>query len=136
MKTINLQNIIDSQELDTIEVAKQLFPNNKYPKLAINRILDGSAFLDSNQISKLSMLTGIPIELLYSDGKWSKAKATDGLLKFTADDYTAELNTKDWTTKLYHKDSLFHEDIIHDKSIPLSEYLSQLSNLIIKHSKP
>lgn len=132
MKIFDLKEIIEKQNLVVKEVAKELFPTNKYPKLALDRVLSGKAFLDTNQVSKLSMMTGISIEKLYSGGQW-KASATDDKLKFTSENYTAELNTETWITKIYHKDSLFHEAIIHNGNIALSEYLTKLTNIINKH---
>lgn len=134
MKTINLKEIIEKQNLDVKEVAEQLFPSNKYPKLALNRVLAGEAFLDTNQVSKLSMLTGIPIENLYSGAEW-KATNEKGIHKFTNGDYVAELDTKTWITKIYHKGSMFHEAIIHDGTIALSAYLSELTSLINKFNQ-
>jgi hypothetical protein len=135
MQTINLKRIIEKQDLKPKWVAEQLFPENKYPKLALDRVLDGKAFLDTNQVSRLSAITGIPINFLYSGGEW-EMKSTENKISFTSDDYLAELNTQTWKTEIYHKGSIFHETLIHSEGIPLGEYLSQLTNLINKHSKP
>ena len=132
MKTFDLKEIIEKQNLVVKEIAKQLFPNNKYPKLALDRVLSGKAFLDTNQVSKLSMMTGISVEELYSGGCW-KASTSKDKLKFTSGNFTAELDTETWITKIYHKDSLFHEAVIHNGSIALSEYLTKLTNIINKH---
>lgn len=133
MKTIDLNKLIESKNLDVKELAKQLFPSAKYPKLALDRILNGSSFLDSNQISILSMVTQIPIGLLYENGNWESIKGEQNILKFATNEYVAELNTETWMTKIYKDGSIFHEEIIHNGSIPLSEYLSLLTDLIIKH---
>lgn len=134
MKTINLSEIIEKQNLDVKDVAEQLFPSNKYPKLALDRVLKGEAFLDTNQVSKLSMLTGIPIEKLYSGAEW-KGSNEKGVHKFTNGDYVAELDTKTWVTKLYCNGSLFHESIIHNGTIALSAYLNELTSLINKYNQ-
>ena len=55
MKTIDLKEIIEKRKLDAKDVAQQLFPGIKYPKLALNRIIAGEAVLDANQISKLAL---------------------------------------------------------------------------------
>jgi len=54
MKKIDLKKIIENAGLDIKETAQHLFPNNKYAKLALDRVIKGDAFLDTNQISKLS----------------------------------------------------------------------------------
>jgi hypothetical protein len=129
MNKIKLKELIDKQGLDTKELAEQLFPQNKYPRLALNRVLAGGAVLDANQISKLSLLTGIPINELYSGENW-KAQSTKGIHVFTNEAFRAELNTETWVTKIFHKESLFHESIIHTGTMKLSEYFEQLNKII------
>ena len=131
MRAIKLKELVSIQGLDTKELAEQLFPNNKYPRLALNRVLDGKAVLDATQISKLSMLIGISIEKLYSGEDW-KAKNMKGIHIFTNGEFRAELNTETWVTKIFHKTSLFHEAVIHSGQTPLSEYLNKLNILINK----
>lgn len=129
MSKFNLQEIIDKQKLDTKEIAKELFPSNKHATLALRRILKGEAFLDTEQISKLSQLTGIPIEELFVGGEW-KTTATENELVFKSGRYKAVLNTETWVTKIYKNDSLFHDKVIHGGSIALSKYLSALTEII------
>lgn len=137
MKAINLTRLIETKNLDVQEVARELFPEAKYPKLALDRILKNESYLNSNQISRLSLMTGIPINFLYEGGEWGEANtSSNGVIVFSAADYRAELDTNSWTTKLFHKNSIFHEAVISNPSIPLSEYLSELTSLIIKNSKP
>ena len=94
----------------------------------------GDGFLDSNQISLLSELTGIPINELYENNDWS-SESTNGLIVFTSKDYRAELNIKSNLTKVFKNGSLFHESIIHSGSVPLSEYLDKLAEVISEHTK-
>ena len=117
--------------LEPKEVAQQLFPGNKYPRLALNRVISGGSVLDANQVSKLALLVGLPIDELYNGGNW-KAKSMRGLHIFTNEEYRAELNTETWVTKIFHKDSLLHESIIHSGAIPLNEYLHKLEIQIEK----
>ena len=132
MNKIDLQQLIEIYNLDKKEIAETLFPGAKYPTLALNRIISGEALLDSDQVSKLALFIGVPIEKLYSGTKWA-GKHNGNTHTFTNGEYKAELNTETWTTKLFHNDSLFHEEILHSGSTPLSEYLSKLDELILKH---
>lgn len=132
MKTIDLNKIIEKQELDPKEVAQQLFPGNKYPKLALNRVLAGEAVLDANQISKLALLTGLSVDQLYSGNDW-KMRSKAGIFYFQNGEYKAELNTETWVTKIFHNDSLFHESIITPGATPVSEYLNELNSIINKN---
>ena len=132
MNKIDLQSIIGTYRLDQKEIAESLFPGNKYPALALKRVLSGEAYLDTNQVSKLALTIGVPIEKLFSGAEW-KGYCKGSTHTFTNGEYKAELDTQTWTTKLFHKDSLLHEEILHSGSTPLSEYLSKLDELILNH---
>lgn len=133
MRTIDLKKIIEDQGLDTKEVAQHLFPGNKYPRLALNRVIAGDAVLDANQISKLALLASVSISQLYGT-EW-KSKSKKDLMIFSSENFRAELNTQTWVTKIFDNDSMFHESIIHSGSTPLSDYLNELNAIIIKYQK-
>ena len=133
MRTINIKEIIEKQGLDVKEVSQHLFPKNKYPRLALNRVMTGDAVLDADQISKFALMAGINISDLYSGANWN-AKSKQGIHVFTNGDFRAELNAGTWVTKIFHNDSLFHESVIHSGSTPISEYLKEL-DLIISNFK-
>lgn len=127
----HLKQIIEDSELDFNEVAKQLFPSNKYPRLALNRVLQGHSNLDSQQLSKLSKLTGLEIENIISPGNtWEIRSSKKGIIKFQNDVYSAELNLNTNITKVFHKESLIHEEILHTNAIVLSEYFEKLNSII------
>jgi hypothetical protein len=131
MKKINLKKIMENNDLDVTDLAKQLFPGNKYPKLAINRVLSGAALLDANQISKLALILDVDISKLFDGGNW-KMSTKNSCHTFLFKEFKAEFNTKDWTTKIYYNESLFHESILHTHSIVLSEYLAFLDKQVQK----
>jgi len=130
MESIKLQKIIEFSLLEINDLARHLFPTNKHPRLALNRVIKGIGKLSSAQVSKLSGLVGIPIEELYR-GTWkTKTNINNMVYTFSSDEFTAELDVKTWTTKLFHKKSLFHEEIIYSSSLSMKEYIDSL-NLII-----
>jgi hypothetical protein len=136
LKTINLKAVIEQTGIDHTALAEALFPFNKYPKLALNRVIEGDGHLDAHQISRLSLLTGLGIEELYSTGSW-KIAAKNKTMFFSNGEYFAELDMsgKVWTTKVFHKKSLFHEQILHTSDVVLGAYFEQLNNLILNHSE-
>ena len=133
MQTINLEGIIESKNLNKKELAKRLFPDNKYAALALNRVIKGDGFLDSKQISLLSELVSIPIGKLFTGAGWD-LKSDARLLIITSDEFRAELDRDTWVTKVFENGSLFHESIIHTRNVPLSTYLAELSK-IVGHQK-
>lgn len=127
---VDLNNLIASEGLDKAEIAVQLFPDNKYPKLALYRILRGESALDVNQLSKLSAMTGMSVEALFSGG-WRKT-SDRGKLIFERGDYKAVFDQVTKVTGIYHKSSLAHEFVYHTESITLSKYLEELEIQIQK----
>ena len=134
MSTINLEEIIKNSQVDEKFLSEQLFPGNAYPMLALKRVKKGEANLDSSQIVKLSELTGISIENLFEKEGWKSSSNPSGLLIFENGDFRAELNRTDWTTKIYHKGSLFEDMLIHDKNTLLSTFLEKIEEIISKHN--
>lgn len=130
MKTIDLDGIIKKRNLDPNEIAKELFPSNRYPRLALNRVLKKKALLNADQISRLSAITGISISELY--GRAWKSSYKKDLHILTCGEFRAELDTTTWITRLYHNGSLCHEEILHSGAIMLNEYISLLDKLTLK----
>lgn len=132
MKTIDIKKIIRAQGLNRNDVALQLFPKNKFPRLALNRVMAGLSVLDADQISKFSLFSGLPIADLFDSENWKAQteKGREQTLILTSGDYRAELDTATWTTKIFHKESLFHEFILHNSSLTLKEYVEKLEETI------
>lgn len=128
MKTIDLKAIIDTNQLDTDVLAVELFPNNKYPKLALGRVLKEEALLDANQISKLAMMLSVDISELYTSG-W-KAASKEGIHIITNGVYRAELNTKTGESKIYVKGTLEHTSLLHTAGITLKDYIEQINKIV------
>lgn len=134
MNKINLGKIIKAKNLNRKQVAQELFPGNKHPVMALDRVLKENSVLDADQISRFSLFTGIPISELYSGANWqSKIEGKKHVL--VSGDYRAELNTDDWTTKLFHRGSIFHEFVIHSASITLGDYIGLLESEIQNQKK-
>lgn len=134
MQTIDLTTILDKSEVQKKEIAKLLFPNHKYPGLALNSVLKGELKLDADQISKLSAFTGIPIDELFHISKW-KMESCENQIEFSTGNFKALLNTETWITKIFCNDSLFHESVVHSRMVPLSEYFKTINELISKHKE-
>jgi len=134
MSKIDLQQIMTRADLNKKEVAQQLFPKNIHPVLALNRVMAGEALLDADQISKLSLLVGVPISDLFKGSEW-KAQTKEGNYYLSNGDFLAILDHPSGMTKLFHKDSLLHEEILHSGLIVLSEYLEKLNTLILNYKQ-
>ena len=129
--TINLRELIEQRGLKTREVAEFLYPNNKFPRVALQRVLDGEALLNSEQVSRLAAWLGISTDSLYKGGWSSEFEGETCIL--TNGNYRAELSIRTGETKVFHLGALFHEIILHDPAISLSQYVELLNAIIKNH---
>ena len=127
---INVAAIIEQYGLSKLELASDLFPNNKYASMALTRVINGEAFLNSEQLSLLANKLGVTVDSLYADREWDLKSNSAGVLKFENGSMIAELDTETWITKVYKKGSLIHETVLHNGSITIANYLEKLNNLI------
>lgn len=136
MKSIDLKKLIEDHNLDIVEVSMHLFPDRKFPRLALNRVISGESTLNADQISKLASMAGIEIEKMFTPSGWITTPVDErNKMVFENGEYKAVLDTDKWTTTLLHKGSLFHEEVLHPSTISLNDYLTRLNNLILKSQK-
>jgi hypothetical protein len=131
MSKLDVREVISRYSLDKKQVAVSLFPNVSFPVMALKRICDGEALLNSDQVSRLASLARVSVSNLY-EGGWETVKSKGPTYVFENEEYRAELSKQTFVTKLYHKGSLFHEDVITAKTTTLSDYLKALDGIISK----
>lgn len=131
MSTFNLYNIIKRYDLNEDSLAKELFPTNKLPKLALARITAGIAYLDTTQLCKLSEILGVSVSELFNEGNWNKT-IVDNIIKFHRNNHRVELNLDTHVTEIFLSDKFIASEVlISDKNIKLSEYLKLVDETII-----
>lgn len=127
---LDIHNIIEKYGLDQNEVAKLLFPDNVRPNLALKRVAEKETLLNTEQFSRLASYIGVPMDSLMNKG-WNSAKPPSAnQLRFVSDDYEAILNKETFQTRIFHKGSLLHEEIIVSATTPISIYLDALNEII------
>lgn len=131
MQTIDVGKLIRESGLDIKLVARHLFPGHIYAVTALQRILNGVGKLDSDQLSRLAMLLGTSVDQLYTSG-W-KHQSNDGTHIFTHADYTACVDLGDMSLKLWHKNSMFHTEVLLSKSILLTDLIEHIDKILDKH---
>jgi len=129
----NLQQIINKYNLDVKFIAEELFPANKYAKLALNRVLSGETFLDTNQLSRLALILNTNVENLFKDSVSWDITGMPNKIVFTLNNFRVELDTENWMTKLFDKNSIVHTELLHNKSIQIKDYLDHINKLINKY---
>jgi hypothetical protein len=131
MSTFNLRAIIEKYELDEDSLSKELFPKNKFPKVALARITSGVSYLDTWQLGILSEIIGLPITDLFSMDNWNKV-IQGNKIKFVKNNHRVELNLETLVSEIYCLDKLVAvETLIPDRNIKLTEYLKLVDKTII-----
>jgi len=126
---MNLLKIIQDNDLPRKEVANKLFPGNKYPGMALKRVIKEGLPLDNFQTEILAGMLGVTASELIGDN-WKAKASKDGVHTFEFGEYTARLNTNNWITQLSHAGKRINEAVVHSKALPLSDYFEQLNKLI------
>ena len=128
--TIDVNKIIEHYNLDKDKVAEALFPNNRYKKIALDRILTGKAVIDANQINALSNMIGILPQELYMISDW-KGTFENKCIVLKQNEYTAKINHNGAFLSLYKNDDLIYQEI-NALNISLDNLINHLDNLIKK----
>ena len=127
---IDLAKIIIKYNLNTDNVAEALFPNNKYKKSALDRILKGKATLDTNQINILANMIGILPQELFMINNW-KGEIKNNIIVFKQDEYIVKINYNGAFLNLYKDNVLVYQEI-NASNKSLTDLITYLNNLIKK----
>lgn len=131
MAIIKLQKLIEEKGLSQKEVARCLFPLNDHPDRALERHLKLGLDLHESQIVRLSALTGIAIDQLFSGNDWETSYTPEGTWEFAKGEFMACLDPGNQIAKVFKNGALIHEELLMEvKSIPLSEFIDFLDNTI------
>lgn len=128
-QTFDINKVIEHYKLDANEVAKVLFPHVRYQTLALNRVLKGEAFLDTEQVQKLANLAGVLVQDLFTFGDW-KGSQEDGCLIMLKGEYKVKLNYNGVYMTLYKGSEVIAKELTNPKHISIDEFISHINNLI------
>jgi hypothetical protein len=135
MQKVDLGRIMETAKLKTSKVGEALFPDNREPSQAVRRVMRGDALLNSEQLAKLAELIGVPVGMLFDTASWKMSVPAGGrnIIQFRSYDYFAELDTKTMTTTVSFNGLVFFEKITHPHGVGIEQYLSDLTDLVIKY---
>jgi len=133
MAHIDLSLIVEEFNLDLNAMCKVLFPDNKFPRPALDRILKGQTKLDSDQLNVLADYLSINTQDLYMNKGWRGASIKNNVLIMTRGAFTAKFNIESFKTTLTFNDELVDDILISAKMISLNEYIIELDKQITKY---
>lgn len=129
MSRINLTKLLKDSGASLPFIAKQLFPENKFPLASLKRVMRGDALLDSEQIAKLATYLDTPIESLYEE-TWKAEASTDDSITFTKAGYRVILNLDTFQARIYNEETFETNLILTSRAITLSEFFAKVENII------
>ena len=136
MKSINLKRIIEVSGIKPTYLGRQLFPHHKHPYRALDYVRNGKNNLDSWQVAKLAEVLNVPVGLLFEEADWGMSVPAGGarrIIQFKAYDYFAELDLETMTTTVSRSGELVFQKVTHPRGVTITDYLSSLTDLIIKN---
>lgn len=131
MTSFDINKIISTYKINIDALASILFPGIKYPKLALNRVLNGTADLSVTQLEKLADYIGVKPSDLFLTGTWKDA-SENGCLSFKKGPFLAKVNYNGAFTTLYKNGEVI-EQIISGSDMKVKDYIDFLDNLISKY---
>lgn len=126
---INIKELIKRYDLSAEALAKVLFPDVKYPKLAFARLQKGETTLDIMQLSALATYIGVPATELLSEDFW-KGGVEDNCLVFLRGEYKAKLNYNGAFLSLYKNNELLSQEICGTPNMSIPKFIKYLDSLI------
>lgn len=131
MTTFDINKIISLYNLDVDQLAQVLFPDVKYPKIALGRILKGEADMSISRLEKLAAYIGVKPSDLFLIDTWKDA-SENGYLMFKKGPFKAKVNYHGAFITLY-KDGELVEQVIPGSDMTVQDFVKFLDNLISKY---
>lgn len=135
MTQVDLSQLIEAYGIDAGVLSLLLFPKNKFPMSALNRMLNEKMLLNSEQLAALSEFLNIPVDALFTrEGGWSSKEITKNSISFTKDGFVVTLNLATFVTNISKDNEVLANHTLVKKGITLRDYL-QLIDIHINQIK-
>lgn len=123
----DISKVIQHFKLDVNSVAEALFPNVRYKKLALDRIIKGEATLNTDQLMKLAELAGVIVGDLFSIDSW-KGGIEDNCLTFIKGEYKAKLNYNGSWLSVYKDNELIKQEMF-TPNMSLNDFIDHITDI-------
>lgn len=115
-------------------LAKTLFPNAKYPRQALDRVLRGEGELDIKQVETLASYLGVLLTDLFRFEDWKAISECD-IIVLSKGEYTAKLNYKGVFLSIYKNSDLVEQLITNPLNMTVQDLIDLLNNRINLNEK-
>lgn len=132
MKKFDVNKIIEQYNIDAQDLAKWLFPNVKYPKLAFDRVLKGETNLDIEQVAILAKYIGVTVVDLFINESW-RSSFRDNLMLLTKGDYAVEFDPKCTFIRVYKNGEFVDNVLVNLQQTSFEEFINYIDNIIKRY---
>ena len=127
---INIEKLCERYRADVRDVARMLYPTNARPDNALNRVLEGTANLDSEQLYKLAHFFGCSVADLYADNQTGMRARTIGRMHtFQKGSFNAIYNADTCQLTVYEKNQPVHTEIMAG-SVTVTEVFNLINTIV------
>ena len=132
MKHFDISEVIEKHSLDKEVLAKSLFPNNKYPRQAFERVLKGEAELSVGQLEMLANYIGVLVPDLFTFNSWADA-SENGHLAFKKGPFLVKVNYAGAYITIFKDNKLVDQVVSGFSGMPFEKFIDYIDNLIKKY---
>lgn len=132
MEKFDVNKIIEQYNIDAQDLAKWLFPNVKYPKLAFDRVLKGETNLDIEQVAILAKYIGVTVADLFANESW-RSSFRDNLMVLTKGDYSVEFDPKCIFIRVYKNGEFVDNILVNLQQTSFEEFINYIDNIIKRY---
>lgn len=130
--TFNIKQIMLDYDVNETELAPVLYPDNKYPELALRRLLAGESNLTIDQLSTLADYLGVSPYVLFTDEGWHYTPSKGDTITLRRGDITALIRYGGTEITLRDRTQGTERVLIQPDKVTIKELIEMLNNELAK----
>lgn len=129
MDKFDINKVIEHWGVNAKELAYVLFGDLKYPAYAMDRVMAGESFLDSNQLVILAEYLGVKVSDLYNLDSW-KGITDKGRIAFQKGPYKVSFRYGNSVAVIFKNNEFLTEFLVTPNCTPVSDFINLVDNII------
>ena len=130
MAHFDINRIIEQYKPDLEKLAAVLFPDVRYTRAALNRVINGTSLLDTEQIEALADYLGVLVQDLFIEKDDWHSDSENGSLVFIKEPYKAKLNFNGVYLTVYNNDEVIKQELVNVPNMTVNDFIDYLNNII------
>lgn len=126
----DLNEIIAKYNPDLRVLADTLFPNAKFAKMALDRVIKYQALLDTDQVIALAEFLNVPASSLFSESSNLTSEKINGRIELTKGNVKVVLFENSFYYSVYKNNKLIEQVVDDGSRITTDELFNKINTLI------